>query len=232
MGAILKRWTGSAWEAKPLKYWNGSAWVTKQLKYWNGSAWVGGAAAGPYADSFNRADAMLDASLAASGGWSWTADGTVANGCNILSNQLRCNITSTTGTAYRTPSVGSADHYVQFKTVSTSISTGPFMACRLADVSNFVGIRAGNGGAAGMIEVYKRASGTLSNLYASSSGAFVVGDVLRLECSGNNFTVKKNGVVVTGPTTINQLALNNVATGIVARSVLGVFSEDFEAGAL
>lgn len=231
MAAVLKYWTGSAWVAKSLKYWDGSAWVAKPLKYWNGSAWIGPSVVTVYQDNFNRADALLESSLVASGGWSWTWDGVLA-GLNILTNQLRCNTTNTTGSVYKTPSVGTQDHYVQFKAVSTTISTGPFVCCRLADTGNYVGIRCGNGGTAGMIEIYRRVSaGSLSNLYASAGGAFVVGDIIRLECSAQTWTYKKNGSVVTTGS-IGQSALNNVGTGVLGRSVLGVFCEDFEAGAL
>lgn len=37
---ILKYWTGSTWDNKPVKYWTGGAWDTKPVKRWTGSAWV------------------------------------------------------------------------------------------------------------------------------------------------------------------------------------------------
>lgn len=229
MGAILKRWNGSVWEAKPLKYWNGSAWVTKQLKYWNGSAWIGGAVA--YADNFDRANANLEASPVASGGWSWTHDGLIAGAFTITSNALKSNTSSSPGSAYKTPDLGNANHYVQYRVTNVTTATGPFACCRLADQNSFVGVRTGNGGSNGQIEVYRRNVGTLSNLYTSAASAVAIGDIIRLECSGTNWTLKKNGAIVTGPTAIG-VALNSTGTGMVARTGTVMTFEDFEAGAL
>lgn len=37
---LIKVWSGSAWNYKPVKVWTGSAWVQKPVKFWNGSSWV------------------------------------------------------------------------------------------------------------------------------------------------------------------------------------------------
>ncbi len=185
-----------------------------------------------FADNFNRANANLEASPNASGGGSWSHDGLIAGALIISGNQLQCNTTNSTGSAYKTVNQGSADHYVEFRAVSVSNGTGSFFACRLADRSNFVGMRAGNFESDGRIEVYRRVGGTLTNLYTSPGGSMFVGDVLRLECSGSTFTVKKNGAVVTGPTAIGDGSLTSSDTGIVARTVSALIADDFVAGAI
>jgi hypothetical protein len=231
MGAVLKYWNGSAWVAKPLKYWNGSAWVAKTLKYWSGSAWISGAATVVYQDNFNRADANLEASPVASGGWSWVHDGLIAGAFAIASNALKSVTTNATGSIYKTPALASLDQYVQYRTTTTTVGTGPFVCCRVTDANNFIGIRTGNGTVVGQIEVYRRVSGTLSSLYSSATGAYVVGDIIRLEVSGTTFTVKKNGTVVTGPTAIGA-TFSSLPAGMLARNTSNMTFEDFEAGTL
>jgi len=230
MATTLKVWSGSAWVAKPAKAWSGSAWAAKPVKVWSGSAWISSATGGPpYLDSFDRANANLEASLVASGGWSWTHDGVIAAGFTIVSNALKSNTALTTGSAYKTPALASADHYVQYKVTNITSATGPFICCRLADASNFIGIRTGNGGSNGQIEVYRRVSGSLSSLYVSAASAVAVNDIVKLAVSGSTFTVTKNGGAVTGPTAIGA-TLTATNAGLVARSSTTMTIEDFEAG--
>jgi hypothetical protein len=181
----------------------------------------------PFTDSFDRANANLEASATASGGGDWTHDGLVAAGLQINTNQLRCNTSNSTGTAYKSVNQGTADHYAQYKVATTSISSGPFVCCRLADRSNFVGVR--NDGS--VIEVYRRVGGSLSNLYSSAGGAVAAGDVLRLECSGTNWQLRKNGTVVTSGA-IGNGTLTSTDTGVVARTTVATFADDLEFGSL
>ena len=189
---------------------------------------------GLFSDDFNRADANLEASPAASGGGNWTHDGLIIGGISIVSNQLRCNTTGSTGSAYKTPNLGSLNQYVQFKAANISSATGPFVCCRLADADNFIGIRVGNAGANGQIEVYRRTTGTLSSRYASSGGAVALNDIVRLEVdgtgvSGDAFRVYVNGSLHTSGTIGG--ALTSSGTGLVARTIASnPWIDDFEAG--
>ena len=186
----------------------------------------------PFTDNFNRADANLEASAVASGGGSWVHDGLIAAALQISGNFLRCNTTNSTGSAYKAPNQGSADHYVQYKTQATTLSTGSFVCCRLADRSNFVGIRTGDGTAIGQIEVYRRVGGTLSSLWVSAGAAYNSGDIIRLECVGTNFTVKLNGAAIPAATNlpIGNATLTSSDTGVCARTTTGLIVDDFETG--
>lgn len=192
-------------------------------------------------DNFNRIDGWLEESPTsiASGGWTWTWDGLVAHGLSVYQNILYSGTASADGTSYWTNDTGSADHYVQYKIPAGLVGTlnqnfnQSHICCRHANNFNFVGIHVGNGGAgAGQIEVVKRTtSGGWTVLYVSGAGAVAIGDVLRLECSGNNWTVKKNGSLVsTG--SIGDVALNSAKTGIVAHGMICEIADDFEAGSL
>ncbi len=172
-------------------------------------------------DNFNRADEALGASA------NWTfVDGTVGLAA-VRSNQLAALTGSGQASAYRCPDQGSADHYVQFTVRNITAESGPFVCCRMVNSANFVGIR--NSG--GFLQVYRRVSDTLTQLH-SSNQSIVVGDVLRLECQGTNWTAYKNGVqIATGA--IGHASLTNVRQGVVARIVVhNPWIDDFEAGQL
>jgi hypothetical protein len=183
-----------------------------------------------YADNFNRTSANLEATATASGGWDWTHDGAIAGGLAVSANLLSSGTTDSTGSAYFAPDLGSADHYVQYTPVSTTISVGPFICARLTDKNNFIGIRAGKSASNGQIEVYSRLAGTFANLYRSAAGALTVGDVLRLECSGTTWTLKQNGTQIATGTIDGSLTATKA--GAVGRSVGGTFADNFEAGLL
>jgi hypothetical protein len=186
--------------------------------------YVGSGAQPPsaFTDNFNRADENLEASA------NWTHDGLIAGAVAVRSNAL-ANLTSdATGSAYKCPDQGSADHYVQF-TARATANSGPFVCCRLADRSNFVGIR-NNGGT---LEIFRRVSGTLSSLH-SSAQSIVSGTVLRLECTGTNWRALKDGAqVATGA--IGSAGLTNQRQGVVGRTTItgqNPWIDNFEAGAL
>jgi len=181
---------------------------------------------GLYADNFNRADANLEASAVASGGWSWVHDGLIAGALAIVSNQLRCTTSNGTGSAYKTPSIGTVDMFASYK-VAALPESGAFVCCRLTDRSNFVGIR--NNGS--IVEVYRRVAGSLSSLWTSGSGVVSIGDVLRLEALGSNFRVLKNGAEIK-PSAAIGATLTATEAGIVARSVVATPMDDFDSGTL
>ena len=179
-----------------------------------------------FTDNFNRANANLESSPTSSGGGDWTHDGLIVGALAISSNALRCATTNATGSAYKSVNQGTSDHYAQYK-VAVLGSSGAFVCCRLADRSNFVGVR--NDGS--VIEVYRRVSGTLTGLYTSGSGAVALNDVLRLECNGTNWALKKNGSPVTNGA-IGAAGLTSSDTGVVARTVTATFADDVEFGPL
>ena len=185
-----------------------------------------------FTDNFNRANADLEASAVSSGGSSWTHDGLVASALQIVSNQLRCNTTNSSGSAYKAADAGTSDHYVQFSAVAVSLSTGPFVCCRLADRSNFVGVRVGNiGSGNGQIEVYRRVGGTLTSLHLSAVGAAAANDIIKLETSGTNWLLYVNGSLLSSGA-INSAGLTSTGTGIVARTTTGTYFDDFESAAI
>jgi len=189
-----------------------------------------------FIDTFNRADANLEASPVSSSGKTWTHDGLIAGAVSILAGVARSNTSDATGSAYSTGSLTSADHYVQFKVTTASVGngTGTFFCCRMSDRSNFVGIRAGNaGGGAGAVEVYRRVGGTLTNRYTGPAGTCVAGDVLGLTVVGTNLNVYKNSILLSGPISIGDGGvLTSQSAGIVARSITGEFGDEFQADKL
>jgi hypothetical protein len=179
---------------------------------------------GTYGDNFDRADANLEASPGMSGGGSWVHDGAIAGALTISSSAVVSNTTDTLGSAYKTPPLGSADHYVQ-GTYPANTANSLFLCCRLADRNNYLAFRISSA----LWEVYKRVGGTLTGL-ATSQPAAAAGDTFRLEASGSTWTVRRNGTVVgTGPI---DAALTSDGTGIVARNAAGSRVDNFMAGTL
>jgi hypothetical protein len=178
---------------------------------------VGG---GSFTDNFNRANENLEASA------DWTHDGLVAGALAVVSNQINNTTTNATGSAYQCPNQGSADHYVQF-TVRSAANSGPFVCNRLADRSNFVGIRNFNSN----VEIYRRVAGSLTLLQSTNEG-IVVGDTLRLECEGTNWRAFKNGAQI-GSGAIGSAGLTGQRQGLVGRTTTQApWIDNFEAGAL
>lgn len=180
----------------------------------------------PFTDSFTRADENLEASP------NWTHDGNITGGMAIVSNELRCTTTDSSGTAYKAPDQGSTDHYVQFAVRNTTSNTGPFACCRLGDRSNFIGVRPGFVTSNGQLEVYRRVGGTLTSLYTGGAATVALADVIKLQVLGSNFTVYKNGSVLTGPTAIGDggSLSANTRSGFVARATVNTSFDDFETG--
>jgi hypothetical protein len=170
-----------------------------------------------FTDSFTRADENLEASA------NWTRVDGAAGAAAVRSNQLAQ--LSSTNTAYQCPDQSSADHYSQAVTKVSGAWTG-FMAIRLTDSNNFIGTRPGTN----VIELYKRVSGTFTSL-GSASASTAINAVYYVEGSGNNLTVKVDGVTKLGPT--SETAHNTVTrSGIVVRTTLNPTLDDFESGAL
>jgi hypothetical protein len=227
----MKHWSGSAWVEKPTKVWSGSAWVAKPVKVWDGGQWVvrPPVVGGPtvYADTFDRANANLEASPVASGGWSWTHDGLIAGAARIASNHVESPTGDSNGSAYFTPDLGSADHYVQFSIYQIAAANGSFFCCRLQDRLNYIGIRAN----ANALQVYRRVAGAFTSLYLGSPGSAATNDVFKIVVQGSNFTAYRNGAVLTGPTAIGAV-LTATKAGLNARSGGLPMGDNFECGTL
>lgn len=178
----------------------------------------------PFTDNFNRVDSNLEVNPF------WTWDTLIAGAAAVTSGQLGSATSSSTGSAYQAPNLGSADQYVQYRVKAIATDVGSFVACRLQDVSNFVGIRTGKNVTNGFVEVYRRVAGTLTSLYVSPTDTVAIDDVVKLEVVGNNFTVYKNGAVLTGPTAIGAV-LTSTRSGVVMRTTIGTpLWDDFETG--
>jgi hypothetical protein len=177
-----------------------------------------------FADDFNRANESLEVSA------NWTRAGGVAGDCSVSGNACRAVSTNATGAAYLCPDIGTADMYVQAKWMNTATAGGPFICARLTDANNYVGARRDN--ANGRWDLFKRVTGTLSSL-GNFVGAIVAGDVLRLECSGDNATLLVNGVIRVGPVSLAGSHAGVTDAGLNTRSTFqSPWIDDFEAGAL
>lgn len=166
----------------------------------------------------------------------WVHDGFIPGALATRSNKLACLTTDSTGSAYKCPDQGSADHYVQFR-IGTMQPSGPFVCCRLSDRGNFIGIRNN----AGTLEIYRRVSNTLFLIFSGAMG-LALDDLLRFEVEGEIpdaiYRTYLNGVQLAGAAGEGSVdsgatVLNNTGQGLVARaSELEPWIYDFEAGAL
>lgn len=188
-----------------------------------GRQWMPGAVAPGFTDNFNRANANLEASAVSSGGGSWSHDGRFAGAGVIDTNVLRSNVGDNFGSAYKTPDVGSLDHYCQYKVADITSSPAPFVCCRLIDVWNYIGIRNGPTST----EVYARVAGTFIAQYLGAASA--IGDIIRLACVGSTWVVSRNGAILASGTIPPEL-LARGGTGVVMRSLLTNKFEDVEFG--
>lgn len=163
--------------------------------------------------------------LEAVAGWSLQSGGTAGHG-TVASGKLTCTTTASPGSMYLITDQGSANHWCEITLPSPlPSSSGPFACCRVIDRDNYVGIRSINTG----VELYKRVASTMTSL--SSTGTVAIGDVLRLEISGQTWTTKKNGTqLATG--SISEPSFTSTRQGFVARSVAMAFATRYAAGAL
>lgn len=176
-----------------------------------------------FSDDFNRSNQTLETSA------NWTRVGGTAGALEIVSNRVRCT-TSGADTAYQAPNQGTADHYVQTKLLDVGSYGGgaSFLACRLADDNNFIGVR----WTGSSWSVFRRVSGGFSSVGSFASPAPSVGDVIKLQCEGTNYALFRNGVSV-GTGAIGAPTLTSTRTGLIARSaVQDPWLDDFETGSI
>lgn len=157
----------------------------------------------------------------------WTrVDGT-AGDCYIGSaNPGLLAVNGTNETAYQCTSQESADHYTQAEMLSVGSS---FVCIRLTDSNNFIGFRHDGSN----WQVFKRVTGSFTQLGSDYAGAFSTGDVGKLSASGNTIVFTVNGVQrCLGAGVTESFNNTEVRQGVVARALgINPWLDNFEAAA-
>lgn len=123
-------------------------------------------------------------------GGPWTKSDGVAGTYTIQSNHLQENSQGTDG-GWRVP-VGTADMYAEITAGSGWGGDGSFGPCnRLTDSNNFVGMR-GQGN--NELQMYKRVTGSFTQLRDVTGLTLNSGDVFRLTVTGNVYQMLQNGI--------------------------------------
>lgn len=175
-----------------------------------------------FADNFQRADQNLEASA------NWTLlSGGIAGGVAISSLEPFVNDSSSGGSPYTCPDIGSANMYVQGSVPDNATGAASFLCLRLQDQNNWLGCRYVQGNAT--IEVYKRVAGTLTRV-GSCTYKIVDGDVFKYEQFGTKAVLKINGNVRLGPFDVGSLFPAVTKAGLVGRLATGYAWYNFEAG--
>lgn len=108
---------------------------------------------------------------------------------------------------------GTADY--DFAVTYATFAEGVFFPCcvRITDANNFIGARLNGGN----LQLFKRVTGTFTQLGSNVAVTGANGDTLKVTASGNTLNVYVNGVLKIGP--ITESAHNTVTKcGMVARS--------------
>jgi hypothetical protein len=179
-------------------------------------------------DTFDRSAADLDASpvpyFTTQGNWQW--DSRTPHIVINSSGKLDNNNTNGPGTVYHFD-LGSAAHWAEWWTENTSASNGPFVAVRIVDYDNFVGVRV-----AGVnVEIYRREASSMNNI-ANNNVSVALGTLFRLEAEGTALRLFRNGEL-TNTYTLASPFVTPTKVGIVGRStVLTNFLARFRCGTL
>lgn len=186
---------------------------------------------GTFTDNFTEAGDSIDlAAHTPSGGGAWTrVDGSASMAiCDKDFNTLVCNTVDGNGALYQCDDQADVEQYVQFNVVLANASA--FVCNRATDRLNYIGCR--SNGATAKLQLFRRVTGTLTQLGSNGATTVVATDLVRLESSGNNHTVYLNGVSQLGPST--ESAHNTVTRqGVNARTNnASSWIDNFEAGTL
>jgi hypothetical protein len=194
---------------------------SKVFVTWLQATPTGAAAALTFVDTCTRANMNLEDTP----GSVWARlDGSAGMGV-ISANKLASTTTDGAGAAFTSPDMGNKNHWVEITLPSPlPASSGPFAACRLTDRQNYVGIRT----IGTSVEVYKRVAGAMTAL-TSGGTTVAAGDVIRLECRDDTYTLKKNGVAW-NVGVIGNTGLSSTRQGFVARSVSMALATRFATG--
>lgn len=164
-------------------------------------------------DTFDRAN-QSGLGTSSQGTWSWT----VTVGAMEINGNLAFPTTLSGGevAARAESNLASDNHYAQAILGSVTTLDGWCVVARysasvadtyyLASVTNST-----------TLDLYKRVTGTFTQLGTASSLTLVAGDTIKLECSGSNITIYQNGVsrVAVSDTAIT----GNLRTGIRAANI-------------
>lgn len=158
-------------------------------------------------------------------GWSLVS-GTAASASISASNSLRANNTTTTGAAYWSPDLGSANHFAEAKFLSAT--TGPGLCLRLSDANNHLMLRRNGAN----LEYLTRVGGTYTIVGTYSGVSPTSTDVIRFEVNGSSVAAYKNGVklTVTGSEAVGAVP-SSTRQGIVSRSAaVNPWIDDYNTG--
>jgi len=179
-----------------------------------------------FKDDFNRADQDLRMSA----DWRFIDEGGDGSPSDIAirGGKLAIFNTAYRGAVYVSPDCGFADHYVQATVATIPSYYSGLIACRITSSSDLIGVEFRKNSVA----LYERTKGEFKQL-AFTRIPPNVGDVLRLEVKGDHATVKRNGVVIIGPTATAGTNAAWTWAGILARSLaVNPWIDDYEAGPL
>src|SRR5215471_7355171 len=158
-----------------------------------------------FSDNFNRPDTLTLSNA------NWTLVG-LDGGLFIKNNAVSNNAGAGLGCWLTPNQFNTANHYAQCRALKVGTTPGYFLACRLADYDNYVGmtINTGTGG----LEIWRKKAGSWTAI-AQNFAAVVVGDTIRLECNGTTCRGLVNGVLKTTQP-IGDATLTSVRTGLVS----------------
>jgi hypothetical protein len=187
----------------------------------NSSATSAVAGLSSFSDSFDRANENLSASA------NWTVSGADATKLTIVSNELNLNDTTSGGTCAQINSLGTLDHFAEATLIAATGTS--FLCARMVDLNSWIGCRyvPGTG-----LQLFKRLSGTVTQMGSTVAHTSSTGQVMRLEISGDNATVLIDGVSKIGPQSgVNAVSPNCDRVGVCSRSSTGKMSA-FNSGAV
>lgn len=172
-------------------------------------------------DTFNRANANLEASATASGGGTWVHDGFIAGAATISSNMLAANTADGEGSLY-SADIGSVDQVVSFVLKSTTANS--FVVLRCTDRQNYVGVRASGAN----LQIFRRVAGSFTQVY-SAAHSITANDVIEARVSSTqNIEVLRNGASLVSMSI--GATLTGTRAGVHARqAVQNPFIDDFSA---
>lgn len=144
-------------------------------------------------------------------------------------------------TAYQCTDQSNADHYTQAKVVALASSSSSYIAVRLVDKDNAVGVRFAGTGATG-IRLSKLIAGVNTDLTAGTSPNMqgVTGDSYRVSVTGDQYSLwydsgSTGSFTQSGSdqTVINaEISTAETTQGLISGTTGGLRLDDFEAGAL
>jgi hypothetical protein len=180
-----------------------------------------------FSDNFTRANQNLEASS------NWTrVDGTAGAG-TVTSNAVSTNApTSGDYAAFQAPRIWTPNHYAKCTTTFTVTLGSFFIAVRVINKNNFVGIRWSNG-SGGQWQLFKLVAGSGTFITTAVQTTIpVVGTVCELRVLGDNAKFVVNGATIIAPTAMGLSGAMATAdsSGLISRGVEGTIIDNFECG--